>query len=206
MQRERASVFCMKVIFAIWVLLLIVPARSEQSFSPPDRKGVLPELQKAVGNEWSVTALPDGYLFTYRPLVNFYPAISENSKLSDVGRMESGRMESGRMDHLKIKITYLRPPSIKNVDEYNAFWLRVQDGVPGFYECDNAHWCIEYDGPTLWTRLSAPYGQTLIDFCSNVAPDQLIPPGVQEDVYEHTLDNLAAYFHYVRCAEPSIED
>ena len=71
LRRERAGVFCMKVIFAIWVLLLIVPARSEQSFSPPDRKGVLPELQKAVGNEWSVTALPDGYLFTYRPLVNF---------------------------------------------------------------------------------------------------------------------------------------
>jgi hypothetical protein len=184
----------MKVVFAIMVQMAMMPARGEHTVRLREPDATLQGLQKAVGKDWSVTALPDGYLFAYGPLVSFYPAISEHSKWSDVERRESGRR-----DHLEIKITYLFPPSIKKVDAYNAFWWKVHAGVPGFYECDNAHWCIERDDPSA----EAP---RLLSFSTNMAPDQLVPPSIQEDVYEHTLDRLASYFHYIRHAEPWVCD
>jgi hypothetical protein len=148
-------------------------------------KDRLPELQKAVGKDWMVTALPDGYLVTYVPLVSFYPAISESSKLD-----YHQRVARGRADHLRIRITYLYPPSIKKIDQYNAFWLGIQNGVSGYFECKDKDWRMWQD------NLSK--GQRVVCFSCNLAPDQLIPPGVQQDVYEHTLDLLAPYFHAAR--------
>ena len=181
-------------LFSLLLVLLSILSQAKE-------KDRLPELQKAVGKDWVVTALPDGYLVTYVPLVNFYPAVSESSKLD-----YHQRAAHGRMDHLRIKITYLYPPSIKKVDQYNAFWLKVQKGSPGFFGCGNEDWCIEYDHPSWNIQDRLANGQSLIGFSSNLAPDRLIPSSVQEEVYERTLDNLATIFHYIRHHEPWIED
>jgi len=177
----------------IWIAVLsalfilpTVSARAEEKNRLPNLESRLPELQKAVGKDWFVTALPDGYLVTYTPRVSFYPAISESSKLDN-----QQRAERGRMDYLRIRITFLFPPTMKSVDQFNAFWRAVRP-APGYFECGAEDWEIWGDGAPKSRRLALFTSSTL--FASNFAPNQLVSPREMVDVYEQTLDALAPLF------------
>jgi hypothetical protein len=89
------------------------------------------------------------------------------------------------------------PPPVEKIDAFNAYWRKYQEGVPGYYDCDNAHWCIELDQPGC-----ALEGRQQMGFSSNVAPDELVPSNIQQDVYEGALDAVAPLFHCVRHGRP----
>jgi hypothetical protein len=191
-QRENGVPFKLAWIGALAALLVMLPVstRAEEKVHQPEIKSRLPELQKAVGKDWTVTALPDGYLVTYAPLVSFYPAISENSKLDS-----HQRAARGRVDHLRIKITFLDPPPVEKTDQFNAFWLAVHP-APGFFNCSAEDWemCGD-DSPASQGR--ALFRSTTL-FTSNFAPDQLVSPRETVDVYEQTLDAMAPLFSSAR--------
>lgn len=118
------------------LILLPISARAEEKAPHLELKDRLSELQKAVGKDWSVTVLPDGYLLTYAQLVNFYPAFSANSKM-DVFQ----RMGHGRMDHLRIKVVLGSCLTDKEKDDYNYMEQGdpSKDGLknaPHFFLCD----------------------------------------------------------------------
>jgi len=175
-----------------WVLsalLVILPTSifAEEKDRVPDLNGPLPELQKAVGKDWSVTTLLDGYLITYVPQVSFYPAVSDSTKLD-----EHQRALHGRTDHLHIRITFLFPPAMENADQFNAFWRGVHPAA-GYFECGAEDWLM--GGYYLHEKppANALFNSNVL-FTSNFAPDQLVFPRETVDVYEQALDALAPLF------------
>ena len=113
-------------LFSLLLVLLSILSQAKE-------KDRLPELQKAVGKDWVVTALPDGYLVTYVPLVSFYPAISESSKLD-----YHQRAAHGRMDHLRIKIFFGHCLTDEELKEYGPFkpaHRRMDSSAPPIIFC-----------------------------------------------------------------------
>lgn len=194
---EKAGSFKLAGLWVLSALLVILPTTIQA-----EEKTRLPDIQKAVGKDWSVTALPDGYLVTYLPLVRFYPAISEGSKRDD-----DQRAASGRMGHLRIRITlypsipFHRSMTVEQTNNYNAFLWAVHKCSPGYFACADKDWgMLQYNMPFGWPN-NLSKGQGLVWFSWNLPPDALVSPPETVDVYEHALDAVAPLFHSARYEE-----
>jgi hypothetical protein len=193
-------------VFSMLLVMLPILSRAEEKVHQSDIKGRLAEVQKVVGKDWSVTALPDGYLVTYIPLVSFYSAVSESSKLDN-----HQRAAHGRMDHLRIKIIFGYCLSDEEIKEYSPLGADSpsNDGLksaPGYFLC-NLNTRNEFGGCYVDPSESPVFriGQPDIWLITNFAPNESVSPEEATNAYVGALWTLGNLFN---CISPDagIED
>jgi hypothetical protein len=115
------------------------------------------------------------------------------------------RAARGRVDHLRIKITFLDPPTTtERINQYNSY-LMSHSPAPGFFGCGAEDWSM-WPAASIQTVVWTPSDQQpVVCFASNIAPDDLVSPRETVDVYEQALDALAPIFHCARY-HPGFED
>jgi hypothetical protein len=177
-------------VLSALLIALSTSSKAEERIHSSDFKRFLPQLQSAAGKNWEVTALPDGYLVTYLPLVRFYPAISESSKLDN-----DQRAMHGQIDHLQIRITLLYPPSTQNTAQFNSYWQAVHP-APGYFISTAEDWGMYGYGLAAGHRRDLFHSEVM--FSANIPPDQLVYPMETVDVYEQALDALGPLFGRAR--------
>jgi hypothetical protein len=99
-QAARPVIIGIGFLMVLWAILPI-SAQAEGKFALPHQTGLLPCLQKALGKEWSVVAIPEGYLLTYVQPVVLYSPVPLNLKMGI-----QQRIAQGRPDYMRIKILF----------------------------------------------------------------------------------------------------